>query len=278
MTAAGGSYNDGIVFSINTDGTGYQNLFSFNGSNGWNPSGSLTVIGSTLYGMTQQANNGGLGTGTGNLFSINTDGTGFHKLLAFTGSNGYYPWGVLTPSGSTLYGMTESGGSGGDGTIFSINADGTGYQTLLSFNSKNGAFPYGSLILSGSTLYGMTSELGIGDGNVFSINTDGSAYEDLFDFNGPDGSSPFGSLILGGSTLYGMTEWGGSSDDGVVFSLYVGSRTKHARFPRRWCDWSCGLHLATAMSSGKIGIVLQDDGPARLAFPSHRTEATRRAA
>ena len=71
---------------------------------------------------------------------------------------GANPYGSLTLSGSTLYGMTSEGGAYGAGTIFQINTDGTGYKVLYSFGSvaNDGAYPYGSLTLSGTTLYGMT--------------------------------------------------------------------------------------------------------------------------
>ena len=34
MTSDGGTSNGGTIFSINTDGSGFQNLFSFSGTNG----------------------------------------------------------------------------------------------------------------------------------------------------------------------------------------------------------------------------------------------------
>ena len=33
----GGAYGDGNIFSVNTDGSGFKNLLSFNGVNGWTP-------------------------------------------------------------------------------------------------------------------------------------------------------------------------------------------------------------------------------------------------
>src|SRR6266446_6923671 len=47
----GGSSNDGTVFAINTDGTGFTNLFSFTGaSDGEYPLAGLILSGNTLYG------------------------------------------------------------------------------------------------------------------------------------------------------------------------------------------------------------------------------------
>ena len=52
-TAMGGSANWSTIFSINTNGTGFQTLLNFNGdANGMLPYGDLTLSGSTLYGTT----------------------------------------------------------------------------------------------------------------------------------------------------------------------------------------------------------------------------------
>ena len=76
--------------------------------------GSLTLLGSKLYGVTQ---NGG-SSGKGVLFSVNTDGSGFTVQNSFglLSSDGINPRGDLTLStdASTLYGMTPYGGILGD--------------------------------------------------------------------------------------------------------------------------------------------------------------------
>ncbi len=121
----------------------------------------------------------------------------FQTLLSFNGTNGGFPNGSLTLSGSTLYGMTEDGGANGDGTIFSIPVTGGTPTTLASFNGTNGEYPYGSLTLSGSTLYGMTGGGGAnGDGTIFSIPVTGGTPTTLLSFNGTNGEGPRGSLTL----------------------------------------------------------------------------------
>ena len=176
MTSDGGAYGTcGTIFQINTDGTGYQVLYSFGGvaNDGCAPFGSLTLSGSMLYGMTEVGGAGGFGT----IFEINTSGAGYQVLYSFAGypNDGYYPLTSLTLSGSTLYGMTRTGGSGGAyglGTIFQINTDGTGYQTLYDFGSpaNDGCGPNGSLTILGSTLYATAYGGGVyGKGTIFSV-------------------------------------------------------------------------------------------------------------
>jgi uncharacterized repeat protein (TIGR03803 family) len=213
MTSAGGSGSSGFgtIFSISSSGTGFQSLFTFNGTNGSQPLGSLTLSGSMLYGMTE-----GGGIGWGNIFSINTSGTGIQNLHSFNGTDEAFPYGSLTASGSSLYGMTESGGG-----IFSINTSGAGFHELYSFSGADGASPQGSLLLSGSALYGTTSSGGTGGGmgTIFSASTSGSGLQNLHSFNGTDGWAPCGSLTLVGSTLYGTTEYGGGNNEGTIFSI-----------------------------------------------------------
>ncbi len=122
MTSQGGIANAGTIFRMNTDGTGYQLLYSFSGGSGYgeSPAGSLTLSGATLYGMTQATGMGGTGNGT--IFQVNTDGTGLKLLHSFSGSpaDGGKPWGSLTLSGSSFYGMTPYGGLYNNGTIFTL--------------------------------------------------------------------------------------------------------------------------------------------------------------
>ena len=70
-------------------------------------SGSLTLNGTTLYGMTLQ----GGSNGDGNIFSVGIDGTNYQNLVSFTGTGGtasgsFSTW-RLTLNGTTLYGMTS---------------------------------------------------------------------------------------------------------------------------------------------------------------------------
>ncbi len=60
-TVMGGAYNLGTVFEVNIDGSGYEDLFDFDVSDGRHPRG-LILSGSTLYGTTPQAGPNGYGT------------------------------------------------------------------------------------------------------------------------------------------------------------------------------------------------------------------------
>ncbi len=118
-TSFGGAADKGVVFKVNTDGTGFTNLHSFMG--GWNEAycdAGLVLMGNSLYGITYMGGNGNRGT----VFRINLDGSGFTNIHHFTGTaDGANPHGALVVSGNTIYGTASAGGSSSCGTIFSIS-------------------------------------------------------------------------------------------------------------------------------------------------------------
>ena len=131
MTAQAGPNNPcGTIFKVDTDGTDFSVLHSFVGGDddGFWPRGSLTLVGSDLYGTTIRGGSADLGT----IFKIGLDGNDFSVEHSFLGDeNGGSPWGDLTLSGSTLYGMTSNGGTSNAGVIFKISVPEPSTTTLL---------------------------------------------------------------------------------------------------------------------------------------------------
>ena len=126
-TIYGGVFTNGVLFKLNTDGTGFTNfhnfttLTNFANVDGTSPYGRLFLSGNMLFGA---ATGGGTGT-NGTVFIVNTDGTGFRivyhfsNLIGGTNYDGVGPVSGIFASNS-LYGMTHIGGIGGSGTIFSL--------------------------------------------------------------------------------------------------------------------------------------------------------------
>jgi len=129
-TTGGGDGLGGVVFAVNTNGTGYENLYPL--GNNYNignfPQAGLFLSSNTLYGTTYFGGSSGDGT----VFAINTNGSDFMNLHTFTlpktnsagvytNSDGANPQAGLILSGNTLYGTAKFGGSLSSGTVFSIN-------------------------------------------------------------------------------------------------------------------------------------------------------------
>jgi uncharacterized repeat protein (TIGR03803 family) len=222
-TFLGGQFGEGSVFSVNTNGTAFTNVYSFSGgTNGSNPEAGLVLAGNTLYGTTYGPYYGGTGYGT--VFRVNIDGSSPSNVYSFTGgSGGAYPEAGLVLAGGTLYGTASGGGSFGNGMVFSVNTNGGGFHSCL-FNDTDGANPQAGLLLLGNTLYGTTTNGGAdGWGVVFQVGTNLSSISNLYSFsNESDGAVPEAGLTLLGNTLYGTTQAdnnGGGS--GTVFALNV---------------------------------------------------------
>src|SRR5205814_1459231 len=97
----GGDSGSGTVFKLNSDGTGFANLHNFSAldptyytnSDGVHPFSTLVLSGNRLYGTANEGGNAGIGhTGSGTVFAVNTDGTGFTNLYSFT---------ALSPGGTS---------------------------------------------------------------------------------------------------------------------------------------------------------------------------------
>jgi uncharacterized repeat protein (TIGR03803 family) len=236
MTVAGGTSNKGTVFSINTDGTGYQTLKSFTGgADGSYPAyyGYLTVYNDVLYGMTAQDGSSWGGV----MFKLNPDGTGYTVLYNFNNTSGTSPYGGFVNIGGTFYGVMPQGGSLSKGTIFKIQPDGTGLTVLHAFagGGTGGQAPYGSVFASGGKLYGTTYQGGDSNvGTVFSINEDGTGFTLLYEFSESiaNGKLPRSGLTLEAGQLYGTTYSSYNSGPGSIFHLSTdGSSSAHLTLP-----------------------------------------------
>ncbi len=239
VTASGGTGNEGTIFKVRLDGSGFQTLYSFSPHSSSSPYGNgdgRIAVGALLpggdgffYGTAEQGGTNGSGT----LFKIRADGTGFAVIHTFSAlSNGDNSDGALPNAGLTsggdgfFYGVTEEGGPNGDGTIFQVNSDGSVFNPIHSFAvATDGEIVRGRLAALGDGyLYG-TAETGTGTtayGTVFRVRTDGTGFLVLHPFttSTADGDAPKGGLTSGpGGFLYGTTFIGGANKEGTVFKL-----------------------------------------------------------
>lgn len=236
----GGTYNNGTVFLMSTNGydTNVYYFSAMSGPAGTNldgaqPYGGVILSANTLYGTTRL---GGT-AGNGSVFAVNTDGSDFTNMHNFsalsapyysggTNLDGANPYDTLVVWSNELFGTTRYGGRAGNGVIFRINLDGSSFTNLHDFTAlvditnSDGVNPEAGLIVSGNTLYGTAAGGGTnGSGTVFKLNTDGSGFVTLHDFAYNEGTTPYSSLILAGSILYGTTYVGGTGGVGAVYQV-----------------------------------------------------------
>lgn len=162
-TWAGGINEDGVIFKIKTDGTGFTKVHDFNNVAGGNPMCTLISDGTYLYGNTVKGGSNNQGVA----FRVKLDGTAYQVLVNFDTALGQEPLGQLTLIGNYIYGITSYGGSYYDGTIFKIKKDGSAFIKLADFPFPTG-YPYGGLLSLGGYLYGTSKG---GNGTVYRIDT-----------------------------------------------------------------------------------------------------------
>jgi uncharacterized repeat protein (TIGR03803 family) len=127
-TLSGGLFNDGSVFVLTLQSSGYwlnRVIHSFNGSNGWAPfTGVVLDAAGNIYGTT--GNGGGSSNcvdGCGIAYELKATSSTSWNLSAlhrFDGPTGKYPNVLFLDGSGNLFGTTNEGGADTFGNVFEI--------------------------------------------------------------------------------------------------------------------------------------------------------------
>jgi uncharacterized repeat protein (TIGR03803 family) len=234
---AGGAYNNGTTYRINTNGK-LETLNSFcaqtNCTDGAQPqSPQIQGWDGWLYGTSLQ------GGAYGQYGTIFRTGYGdysqrlvLYSFCAVAGcADGDSPHGpLIQATDGAFYGTTQVDGVYGQGTVFQYNPNTMTLTTLYSFcalpGCTDGSNPWGGVIqgLDGN-FYGTTSAggpsstaCGIGCGTIFQLTIDG-VLTTLHTFNSSDGKDPVGLIQASDGSFYGVTAEGGAHNKGTIFQL-----------------------------------------------------------
>jgi uncharacterized repeat protein (TIGR03803 family) len=214
-------------------------IYTFgNGHDGQAPDGGLLEDPQgRLFGTTSGGGRNDLGT----VFELTPSGSGYRETIlhSFRGypDDGNEPLAALIEDAAgDLYGTTAIGGDGrcsdsgirfGCGAVFELRPGAHGYASRLlhSFHGADGLVPYSTLIADASgNMYGTTTGGAPGvNGLVFRLRPIGSGYVEstVLRLRGQSqGETLYGGLTLFGDTLFGTTAGGGTTQNGVVFSLH----------------------------------------------------------
>jgi uncharacterized repeat protein (TIGR03803 family) len=240
ITKTGGLYNNGVVFRVNPDGSGYTDLRAFGAftNNAQTPVALIQGKDGFLYGA---ASSGGT-NGSGVIFSLSTDGL-FYKVLHSEGD--YYgdattPSALLQGADGFLYGLASSGGTNGSGAAFKISTSGSSYSVIYNFGSDynlaggyfaDGANPFSFSQGKDGVLYGVTQQGGTNSqGLIFRLSTNGSVFKALYSFGDLDDdiSDPISVALGANGNLFGLGQTGGSTNyGGAIFTLHTNGSGYH---------------------------------------------------
>lgn len=249
-TGAGGTYNAGTIFKLDSSGKETV-IYNFTGgADGSQPSSGLTldsttgnVYGTTFYGGDSSCVLSAT-PGCGVVYKLTQKGK-FSVFYTFTGStDGALPQGVIPDSAGNIYGPAFYGGNLscpltgiGCGVIFKIDTTGKETPIYTFQDGTDGGVPNGFItmdvagnIYGAATVGGTLADCGgAGCGVIFKLTPAGKETV-LYSFTGgTDGGGPNGNLLMDPQgNIYGTAFFGGdlqctsipnTTGCGVVFKL-----------------------------------------------------------
>jgi uncharacterized repeat protein (TIGR03803 family) len=229
-TRWGGANGEGVVFKTDNDGTNFQIVHSFSGTDGSEVLGGLIQAGNgKLYGVTL----GGGAYSNGVLYEVDPATGSFTKKLDFDSINtGSKSMGTLfEASNGKLYGMTWRGGVSNKGVFYEYDIFSNTLTKIIDFDGPvNGSDPNTNTLMEASNgkLYGTTQAGGAnGVGVLFEYDPVSGVFTKKIDFvSASSGSFPGGRLTeVSPGILYGATRLGGTTDDGVIFEYAIGANS-----------------------------------------------------
>jgi uncharacterized repeat protein (TIGR03803 family) len=220
VSGAGGSADQGTVFSIDTKNYHFRNIYSFERADGGLLGATGAAVGplGAIYVTTYQ----GGASEYGEIFRVNPFSGEAVVIHEFQGSDAGLPVGPLIRQGGYFYGVSSSGEIG-MGTAYRFDPSGN-VEALHQFpntTSPDETLPTTLSSGPGGVFYGATYgwPTPITHGAVYSLLPDGE-YQVLHYFTGPEGDRPFDAPVVGpDGNLYGTTEQGGEFGAGVAYRL-----------------------------------------------------------
>ncbi|MEI6815620.1 MAG: T9SS type A sorting domain-containing protein [Bacteroidota bacterium] len=264
MTSEGGANRVGTIFKINGDGSGFQNVYSFDTITGCNPIGSLFLAndgkfyGMTSYGGADSVFHNGIYEpfGSGVIFCFDPSNNSYSKLYDFYGSDGRMPLTSLIQSSANgnLYGVTHNGGINNSGVLFSFNPITLDFNKIIDFGifQSIGFCPIGSLMeANNKKLYGKTQYGGIGNGTIYCVDPLNNNYSVLYSFDFTYQVVIRGSLAQSSDfKLYGVVENGGIDTMGRIFCFDPSNNTYSNTYDFNYSNGSLPVNKMIQLSNG----------------------------
>ncbi|HEY1789733.1 MAG TPA: choice-of-anchor tandem repeat GloVer-containing protein [Verrucomicrobiae bacterium] len=216
----GGTNNEGTVYRIRQDGTGFQVLHSFGNQDTSFPCAPVIQgADGALYGTCFVGEIPGSPYNGGAVYKINTDGSGYSALGYAT--NCFIASGLVQGTDSQLYGNASGALLA---LFFRIATNGSAIIPIYTNSPGATPEPLGTMIQIGAYLYGTTCFAGTSSaGTVYMLETNGANYQVLHNFNdgtvANDGQHPGSGLVYAGGYLYGTTSSGGPAQTGTIYMM-----------------------------------------------------------
>jgi len=261
-TAIGGASNEGTLFRLKKNGTGFQVLHSFcsdNCSDGYDPESLVAGNDGNVYGTTLYGGQGNCECGT--IFRINA-ATGKYKVVQVTEN---HTSSMVTGPDGTFYGFTD--GTNGGILFHYIEATNSYQETQLQFPSN--LVGSGAILPSlgaNQNLYGIYEDFQEGGGiGLFEVQLDGSNLQAFSPFPSFPDNALTSPLALGSDGNFWITVFGGvdeilniSATDGSIIQTLT-------PFSQKASVGDCPVDLMSA-KDGKLWGLTECGGKAPKGF------------
>ena len=180
----GGSSSNGLLFSMNLDGSDFTVLHQFVGTDGSAPHGLLRRTTSGIFGVTYSGGAGytAVSTGNGVLFAVGPNGRYAVRHYFQGGLDGRNPNEIVVDGSGNVFGSTVGGGASCPagstcGTVFEYIPSSNTYSIIYRFQKlSDGYEPVLGAVDSSGTLYGAASGGQYNHGTLFSLSPSSGTY------------------------------------------------------------------------------------------------------
>ena len=257
-TSGGTDLYFGTVFKVDATTGQEVILHSYNGNDGANPQGQMTVVGNKIYGTTYQS----LSSGPW-VFVIDGTTGAYSTVVDFDTSDASSLGGNLINVGGLLLGTAPVGGPNDWGTLYSVDPVAQTYKIILDFATKPDASDPGpGLIYNAGNLYGVSARGGSkNQGAIYKVNPSAGTETVLYSLSGQPApqASP---LVTHGDMLYGaLWHWPSKHPKayGMVFSFNMKtSKYKTLRVYQGGSDGAAGQYGLTYWNGSLYGATTGD--------------------
>jgi len=193
VSPGGGLNQHGLIYKINGDGSGFEEIVSMDSLNADNLCSELTLSQGHVYGFAFRGD-------SAFLYRVNINTHSYEKVINLpTSISSSRHFSKLTGVNGRYYFVSASGGINGYGGVYAYDTAGQSILSLTDFSTQTGFYPIDNtqplnsgringLIFADSSLFGVAILGGLNEfGTIYKYNLSNNSFEIAFNFGGNNG-------------------------------------------------------------------------------------------
>lgn len=202
VSPSGGLNQHGLIYKVNGDGSGFEELVSMDSLNADNLCSELTLSQGYVYGFAYQG-------ASAFLYRVNTTTRSYEKVINLpTSISSSRHFSKLTGVNGRYYFISASGGSNGYGGVYAYDTAAQSILSLTDFSTQTGLYSISnnsstrgripSLVLADSSLYNVATLGGqFSKGTIYKYTPSTNDFDVVFNFGGNNSKAgyPMSDLI-----------------------------------------------------------------------------------